>query len=115
MIRAISIGCIHFSLQTALKDDKVLSILKQHPQLLAAFIKQRQQAQQQQQQQQQHQQQQQQQQNIFQQLPPVSQMNAMSLKEKPPEVQNQMTNSQAAMMHPHNDQYFNCCFVFQFR
>ena len=64
------------------KDAKVLSILKQHPQLLASFIKHRQQRQEAQQQQQQQQQHHEQQQNIFQQLPPVSQMNAMSLEEK---------------------------------
>ena len=59
-----------------------------------------------QQQQQQHiqqqQQQQQQQQNMFQQpqLPPFSQMNAL----RRGQVQNQLTNSQAGMMHPHNGQ-----------
>ena len=65
------------------KDAKVLSILKQHPQLLASFIKHRKQRQEAQQQQQQQHQHHEKQQNIFQQLPPVSQMNAMSLEEKP--------------------------------
>ena len=68
---------------TPQQQAKVLSILKQHPQLLASFIKHRKQRQEAQQQQQQQHQHHEKQQNIFQQLPPVSQMNAMSLEEKP--------------------------------